>query len=157
MKTPRLLLLLLASLFFVAILAGCPPGDDDDSATRPVDTGVAPVVTNVNVCERIANSPNCVEPGWEVEFQIWATDEDCDLDNPSVELLIEAPPSSTGRGEYSLECGGRMDWWVCDDGWVRGAEISYEIWVTDAAENTSEAWEGTWMVPQEGEDDCSPL
>jgi hypothetical protein len=154
MKTSHLFF---ALTLLLTVLVGCPPADDDDSAGPPVDDGVAPVVTNVVVCETTTVSPDCPDPAWEVEFQIWATDEDCDLNNPSVEIMIEAPPSQVGRGEFSLECGGRMDWSVCDEGWVRGADISYQIWVTDEADHQSEPWQETWLVPQEGEDDCSPL
>jgi hypothetical protein len=71
----------LALMTSLALLSACPPpgGDDDDSATPP-DTGPAPVVTGVALCE-VPALANCEAPRFGVRFGITATDEDDNMNN----------------------------------------------------------------------------
>lgn len=154
---PQLRLLLPLALFAIAcVLTGCPPTDDDDSSDEPVQVGVAPVVGNVELCEVPVPSADCQGMWWEVRFDINVTDEDCDLDNPYWRIRITDGDPIGNRYEGSLGCGGGLRIDICDDGWVRGTELSYEVDFSDAEDNVSEPWQGTWQVPQDGDDDCGP-
>ena len=69
----------LLGLAAVLLLSACPPTvDDDDSAVE--DTGSAPVITGVELCE-IPALANCEAPDFGVRFAITATDEDDDMNN----------------------------------------------------------------------------
>lgn len=155
MKYDRLLLLFALSTLGGALL-GCPPTDDDDDSGEPVQVGEAPVVTGVTLCEVPVTPDWCAMPAWVVEFRINATDADCDLDNPYWSILIEGNSPLGDRFEGSMECGNRLDIGYCSDTWVRGADITFEVRMTDGENNESEPFEGSWTVPQDGEDDCGP-
>jgi hypothetical protein len=151
----------LLALVFAAALMGCPPVDDDDDSSNDEPDGEAPVVTNVELCEVPVTPEWCAGLAWVVEFRINATDEDCDLENPYWFISIGGNPSD-GRLEGTLGsegCGGRLDVGICSEDWVRGADISFEVWMMDAAGNQGEGgdrYEGTWTVPEAGQDDCGP-
>ena len=150
-RLPLQLLVLLP----VLLLLGCPPvGDDDDSALPP-ETGPAPVITSVEVCELPAMT-NCEEPNFGLRFAITATDEDDNMVNPWWALLIEGNNPSDGRLEANLPSGGTLNLRMCDS-WTRGAEIAFETWIKDDEENESNRWEDSWLVPSSpGDDDCVP-
>ena len=145
-----------ALVALAAALVGCPPTDDDDSAEEPVEVGEAPVIGAVTLCEVTVTPDWCNMPGWVVEFRINVTDEDCDLDNPAFSINVEGNNPLSDRFEGSLDCGNRLDIGYCSEGWVRGADISFTVTMTDAENKVSEPYEGTWTVPQPGEDDCGP-
>ncbi len=152
----------LALLLLVApaLLLGCPPTDDDDSSGDDDDSqpvGDPPEILGLEVCELPTNPEGCPEPAFGAEFRLDLTDADCDLDNPEYFLLIEGNNPAEGRLEGSLGCAGTLRVQLCNN-FVRGNEIVFEIWVVDAAGNSSERWDGTWLVPvQSGDDDCGPL
>ena len=144
----------LLGLAAVLLLSACPPTvDDDDSAVE--DTGPAPVVTGVELCE-IPALAGCEAPDFGVRFAITATDEDDNMNNPWWALLIEGNNPMDGILEANLPSGGTLNLNICS-AWTRGAEIAYETWIKDEEDNESNRWEATWTVPSEaGDDDCTP-
>ena len=145
----------LISLGLVGLLAACPPpdgSDDDDSATPP-DTGPAPVITDVLVCED-PDYPGCSEGAFAVRFAITATDEDDNMNNPWWALLIVGMNPSDGFYEGNLVSGGTLNLTMCSD-WDRGTDLDFKLWIQDAEHNDSNDWEAIWTVPASpGDDDC---
>jgi len=141
----------------LVMLAACPPpgGADDDDSTTPPDTGPAPVITNVMVCED-PDYLGCSEPAFAVRFAITATDEDDNMNNPWWALLITGSNPMDGYYEGNLSSGGTLNLTICNT-WPRGSELDFKLWIQDAEGNDSNDWEAVWTVPASpGDDDCPP-
>ena len=168
-------LLVPLALFLSTCLCACPArrGDDDDDAAKDDDDDVladddddvaadddddavhadSPVITGVAICLEPVTPEWCDPPGLVAEVGITVTDPDCDLNNPSYELILDGGAPSSGVFEGSLDCGGTLNVGLCSQ-YVSGHTMSVEVTFTDAAGHTSEPWEGTWTVPDEA--DCGP-
>ena len=154
--TPVRTLRTLAVMVSLVLLSACPPpgGDDDDSATPP-DTGPAPVVTGVVLCE-VPALANCEAPRFGVRFGITATDEDDNMNNPWWALLIEGNNPMDGFLEANLPSGGTFNLNICGE-WARGGSLDFELWIQDEEGNDSNRWEDQWVIPvSAGNDDCEP-
>ncbi len=126
-------------------LSGCPSADDDDSAV--VDTGEAPVLTNVTACE-INNSRNTCGGGQlQLAWDITVTDVDGDLQNPQYFLLLnEQTPWLDGFFEGDLGEGGSLRLTLACDSYAPGFELPWRFAIRDAEGNESEDFSGTYTI-----------
>lgn len=129
-------------------LLGCPTGDDDDSATP--DTGDAPVITSVSMCEVSGSRAECFDnggSGMDLAFDVQVTDVDGDLQNPQVFFRFEGQAVwSDAFIEQDLGSGGGIRLTLPCYGVEPGTTLAYEFAIRDAAANESEAATGTYEV-----------
>ena len=138
-------------------------GDDDDTTGDDDDTtggggsGI-PMVTAVDLCEQPSpdpGGPTCTSPDFFVQFNIFVSDSDGDLQNPTIYLALQggSPQAQTLNGD--LGAGGGVGLQVCST-WPRGQDISYSVSIEDASGNRSQDFPGTWSVPAStGMSDCT--
>jgi hypothetical protein len=158
-KPLHLLLRTTFALGLIGLLAACPPpgGTDDDDSAMPPDTGPAPVIIDVLVCEDPDYPPGCPEGAFAVRFAITATDEDDNMNNPWWALLISGMNPMDGYYEGNLVSGGTLNLTSCRDSAIRGTDLDFRLWIQDAEGNDSNDWEAIWTVPaSSGDDDCPP-